>query len=310
MLSPTIRILNFDNSLLEQKNLLKKLTPKIADFTRFGLDSRIWLNQKLADTIYQSLDPTLKHCPTFLGSGDYHHLSGLLIQQFKEPLTVIVFDHHPDWDILPPRLACASWVTYILKRPNIKKVILIGISSEDISTRIINTGNLKAFEQDRLEIYPYHHRPTHVFFRKVPANHSNTIEGTPPFSIIHWRELIKDNITKALEEIICRITTEHVYISIDKDCLKSPYAKTNWEEGCLELSDLLLMLQIIKGRCEIVGFDVTGEFSIPVLMDVIKKTYMSLDRHKEYTAKNHTKEDITMTNEKTNLEIIRTLQAH
>src|SRR5689334_1873863 len=109
MLSGTVRILNFDDSLIVQKTLLKKISPNVVDLKRFGLESRVWLNQKVAKEIYSGLDPELRNCLTFLGSGDYHHLSSLLIQQFEEPLTVIVFDHHPDWDIVPPRLACASW---------------------------------------------------------------------------------------------------------------------------------------------------------------------------------------------------------
>ena len=129
-----IRVLNLDDSLLAQKTFLKEYSPNIVDLKRYGPRARIWLDSKTARSIANELDPTVKHYPTFIGSGDYHHLSSLLIQQFDEPLTVVVFDHHPDWDIMPPRLACASWVTYVLRRPNIKKVILVGISSEDIST--------------------------------------------------------------------------------------------------------------------------------------------------------------------------------
>lgn len=309
MLSNMVRILNFDDSLIDQKMFLKELSPEIVDFKRFGLESRIWLNQKIAKEIYNALDPELRNCPTFLGSGDYHHLSSLLIRQFEEPLTVIVFDHHPDWDILPPRLACASWVTHILRRPNIKKVILIGVSSEDISTRIINTGNLKAFAQDRLEIYPYRHKATNVFFRRVPANSSIIVKGRPPWSIIQWRELFRENMLDAFMSIISRVDTACVYVSIDKDCLKAEDAMTNWEEGFLELKDMLQMLSIIKERCDILGVDVVGEYSPPVFNDIVKKAYMFFDRHKDYTAKDQPMERINATNERTNLEIIKTLTA-
>ena len=309
MLSNTVRILNFDDSLISQKILLKELNPKIVDFKRVGQESRIWLNQKIAKEIYSALDSGLKHCPTFLGSGDYHHLSSLLIQQFEEPLTVIVFDHHPDWDILPPHLACASWVTHLLRRPNIKKVIFIGVSSEDISTRIINTGNLKAFAQDRLEIYPYRHKVTHVFFRRVPANSSMTVKGRAPWSTIQWRELFKENILNVFGSILSRVETRQVYISIDKDCLKTEHAMTNWEEGFLDLKHLLQMISMIKQGFDVVGADIVGDYSIPMFNDFVKKMYMFFDRHKDYTSKDQSMQRIIEINEKTNLEIIKILSA-
>jgi len=48
---------------------------------------------------------------SFLGSGDFHHISNILIGRINQPLSVVVFDHHPDWDTLPPRFGCGSWVT-------------------------------------------------------------------------------------------------------------------------------------------------------------------------------------------------------
>jgi len=309
MLSNRARILNFDDSLIRQEMFLKKLDPEIVDFKRFGVESRIWLDQQTADEIYSALDPGSRNCPTFVGSGDYHHLSSLLVRQFEEPLTLIVFDHHPDWDILPPRLACASWITHVLRRPNIKKVVLIGVSSEDISTRIINTGNLQAFARDRLEIYPYRHRDTNVFFRQVPANSSITVKGRPPCSVIQWRELFKENIPEAFAGIISRVDTRHVYISIDKDCLKAGHAMTNWEEGFLELKDMLRMLLMVKERFDIIGVDIVGDYSKPVFNDVVKKMYMFFDRHRDYTARDQPMERITAVNERTNLEIIKALTA-
>src|SRR5207237_2921907 len=37
------------------------------------------------------------------GSGDFHHLSALLVRRVKEPVVLVSFDNHPDWDIRPPK---------------------------------------------------------------------------------------------------------------------------------------------------------------------------------------------------------------
>ncbi len=124
MLCGKIRILNFDNSVVKQKKLLENYHPAIVNLQGIGPFCRHWMGKNTAETIRNHLEPELKNAITFLGSGDFHHISNLLIGQFHEPLSVIVFDHHPDWDIYPPKLGCGSWITRVLERPNILKVIL------------------------------------------------------------------------------------------------------------------------------------------------------------------------------------------
>ncbi len=139
MLSDVIRILNFDDSIINQKNLLKQFNPSIVDLKKIAHSCRLWLDDKTARAVQNTLQPEFKNSITLLGSGDYHHISSLLIEQFQEPLTVIIFDFHPDWDVLPPRLGCGSWVTNILKNSFVKKIILVGVSSHDLSTGWIQT---------------------------------------------------------------------------------------------------------------------------------------------------------------------------
>ncbi len=102
---------NFDGSLFRQTRLIERYRPDIIDLYGIGPSCRLWANKKTAAAIQAALQPQAQHAITFLGSGDFHHMSHLLVRQFAEPLTLIVFDFHPDWDILPPRLGCGSWVT-------------------------------------------------------------------------------------------------------------------------------------------------------------------------------------------------------
>ena len=106
MLSPRVRLLNFDDSVIRQLDFPGLAAAKTVDLTDLGPAARLWADRTQAAAIRRALDPALKDAITFLGSGDYHYVSAFLLEQFREPVSLIVFDHHPDWDGLPPRHGC------------------------------------------------------------------------------------------------------------------------------------------------------------------------------------------------------------
>lgn len=304
MLAEKVRILDFDGSLLRQKRLIERYRPEIVDLAALGPLCRLWANQKTADTIKQALKPGAKHCVTFLGSGDFHHISPLLAGQFTEPLTLIVFDFHPDWDILPPQLGCGSWVSRALEQKNISKALLLGISSDDISSPAIYTGNLQALKDNRLEIYPYAHKPTRVLVRNVPRNNSIHIRRSGLARTIVWTELQGRNMEIFMDRVLQGCQSRTAYISIDKDCLCADHALSNWEEGCFSLDELLRLLRVIKESMDIVGLDITGEYSEPEVSGSIKLFCSRLDHPAEYTARCKPSASIDTINEETNLRIL------
>jgi len=307
MLSQTVRILNFDNSLINQQKLRAKFNPEIVDLRDFSCAARHWMSAATAAGIQKILLPQDKNNPTFIGSGDYHHISSLLISQFQQPLSLIVFDYHPDWDILPPRLGCGSWISQVLKNDNIKKVILVGISSDDISTFHIQSANLAALKNSRLEIYPWQHPPATVFARRVPDNFSLEVKRGLFSSRIGWRQLKEQNLNVAFPEILKRIPTEEVYLSIDKDCLRREDSLTNWEEGCFSLGDLALMLKLIREKFDIAGVDITGDYSSPSVKNIFKKFTLGLDHPKDYSAAGKEQPLIDAVNQETNIRILELL---
>lgn len=308
MLDPAIRVLNFDDSILKQEKLISQYDARIIDLKDIARGARIWVNRKTRDYIEKRIEGSSRNAVTFLGSGDFHHISDILIGQFKEPISVIDFDFHPDWDIFSPPISCGSWVNHVLKRKNILKFILMGVSSFDISSFWIQAGNLKSLKDNRLQIYPYAHGPSSVYFRSVPENASlKSVERRLFLSKICWTELEKENLTEFFPGILKRLPVKKVYLSIDKDCLRNEYALTNWEEGMFSLEQLLFMLKSIKENLQIMGVDITGDYS-PVFLDGwFKKIISSSDHPKDIEAKNLTPAVITATNEDTNLKILKAL---
>jgi arginase family enzyme len=308
MLNNTIRILNFDNSILRQEELLSQYNAEIIDFKDIGPQARLWLDKKTRQLIGERIRHSAEDSVTFLGSGDFHHISSLLINQFQEPLSVIVFDHHPDWDILPPKFGCGSWVNRALEKNNVFKVILLGVSSNDISSFWIQTGNLRSLKKNRLQIFPYAHQPTRVVLKNIPQNHSVALEKKIFSTIIHWQELRNKDLEEFFLQIINRLPTKQLYLSIDKDCLKSDYALTNWEEGYFRLEEMLMLLRLAKERLDIVGLDITGDYSQPLVAGRIKAFFSRRDHPRDYTAKDKSEDLINSINEETNIRILEALK--
>jgi len=304
MLSNTVRILNFDNSLLRQQRLIERYRPDLIDLTGIGSSCRLWANKKTAAAVNAALQPQAQHAVTFLGSGDFHHVSQLLLSRFADPLTLIVFDCHPDWDMLPPRLGCGSWVSRALELSTVSKVLLLGISSGDISSPAIHTGNLQALKDDRLEIYTCAHKPTRVLLRNVPRNSSIQVRRSGIASEIIWTELQGRNMEMFMAELLQRCASKKAYISIDKDCLRSDYALSNWEAGRFSLDELLRLLKVIQENMDIVGLDITGEYSESVVAGRLKGFCSRLDHPADYSACTASAEKIDTINEATNLRIL------
>jgi len=304
-----IRVLNFDDSIVKQKNLLLRYENEILDLRDLGMQARCWFTAGVRSAIENRIQNSTRNSITFLGSGDFHHITELLVAQFDEPISVITFDFHPDWDTLPPRFGCGSWVSEVLKRGNILKFILLGVSSPDLSSFSIQSGNLSSLKDDRLEIYPYSHKPSLVFLKKIPKNVSVRIENRLFFSKIYWDGLKNKKLEDFFPSLLKRMPTRQVYVSIDKDCLSNDYSLTNWEEGRLSLDELLLSLKLIKENLDIVGFDISGDYSPISVKGIFKKITSYLDHPKDIKANNLPESFITERNEDTNLKILQLLNS-
>lgn len=309
MLSKSIRILNFDDSVIKQQNLLSRYKTEIIDLKDLGPRARIWLDKKIEREIEKRIQGSARNSITFLGSGDFHQVSHILINQFAEPICVILFDFHPDWDVLPPRLGCGSWVTESFRNKNILKFILIGASSKDLSSPWIQTGNMNSLKGNRVEIYPYSHRPSFTFFKTIPENFSIKIKKGLFVNKINWNELKGKNLINLFLSILKRLPTPKVYLSIDKDCLRNEYSLTNWEEGMLSLEELLWMLKLIMDHVDIIGMDIVGDYSEISVNGKLKKFISYLDHPEDLKAKYLSDAFINEINERTNLGILELLNA-
>lgn len=307
MSNSAIRILNFDGSVASQGKLIQKYSPTVIDLLKFGPRARLWAGRKISRQIEEAIPQPCGNTVNFIGSGDFHHISALLINKIRRPLTLIIFDFHPDWAGIPPLNSCGSWVRLALKNKNIAKCVVLGASSDDISTLGLYSADTGLLKKSRLEIYPYSRRPSRIFFRGLPANVSFRAEKNIFSSTIYWDELKQKGARDFVGQLSGRISQRDVYISVDKDCLKKEYALTNWEQGQMPLEELLAFLRLVKSNFNLLGVDITGDYS-PICLRGLAKTLISgLDHPRKFSAKDLSPAQITAVNEETNLRILEAL---
>ena len=255
-LSALPRILDLDGSLTIQPELLKRATTA-ATSQELGAHLRYLCTRGALRQFAASLDNAQRHQLTFTGSGDFHHLTAVLLGQFRAPLSVVVFDQHPDWDITSPLACCGSWVNAALRLPNIKKIVVIGAGDEDLGGHHLLRGNTTALRNGKLEIYPATWARSKTLSRRTRRLRCATQSGGE----IRWKTVAQMGWDALLSHVIAGLPTRQIYVSVDKDCLVPSAAISNWDAGELELDDVCAAIERLGREREIVGADVTGEWS-------------------------------------------------
>lgn len=207
-------------------------------------------------------DPTV----TLVGSGDFHHLTALLLEGLREPTTVVHLDNHPDWVRLAPRWHCGSWVNQALRLPQVARVVTVGVCSDDLVWPGLKGGNLPALVAGRLRLLPLSHPPSRVL-RRLPDGPSWRYQG----GHMVWNNLADMAAATAIDTVLAQIATPRVWITIDKDVLREADAVCNWDQGRMSLAFALELIAAIGRRHAVVGADICGEYAPPGFSSAIKR---------------------------------------
>lgn len=190
---------------------------------------------------------------TFAGSGDFHHVTPLLLERAIEAsgvdqVTVVHFDNHPDWVRFPKGLHCGSWVGQAARHPKTARLITVGVCSNDIDRSETKGADLGLIQDDRVELYPYRSPRggafVHLGGREWPTILSIGEDGFADF-------------------LARRIQTRAVYLTIDKDVLRAADAVTNWDQGQTSFGLLRALIEKIGSQHRLIGADVVGDWSRP-----------------------------------------------
>ena len=169
----------------------------------------------------------------FFDNGNYHYMSKLWTDSIRKPFSLVIFDHHPDMQ--PPRfqgiLSCGGWVKEVLDQNKfIQNVLLIGVKDQLIE-------NLK--QNPSAEFEKYQDRVS--FITETQISQGEFLVAA-----------------RALAET-AHFSTKELYISIDKDALRTEDAVTNWDQGSLTYTQLEETLLALFKNHKILGVDICGE---------------------------------------------------
>jgi arginase family enzyme len=214
------------------------------------------------------LEPHLSGNPkvVFMGSGDYHHVSYLLIEHLRKPgarMQVVVFDNHPDNMRYPFGIHCGSWVWHVSRLPFVARVHVVGIASPDVEGIHVFENHVAPLRSGRVVYWCVRRNLASLSFFGVTQSHS--FDSMPA-------------LLDALRGELAR-TAEPVYLSIDKDVLAREVVQTNWDQGVMQLEELESAIAMLKGR--VIGGDVVGDVSSYRYKSRFKRFLSALDGQPE-----------------------------
>lgn len=235
---------------------------------------------------------------TFIGSGDFHNLTPLLLAEVDGPLVVVHVDNHPDWVKLAPRRHCGAWVNRALELPHVLKVITVGPTSADLDSPDVKGGAFEHLAAGRIEMFPW---------RRPPSRLRRPLSDGPGHSVregrLHWRE-VGDGFEGFLPALIARIPEDaRVWLTIDKDALRPEDAGTNWDQGEMSLAALVALIEAVAASRTIAGADICGDWSKPRYDNPLKAIEAFFDRPKG-TARTA---PVPAVNERTNARLLEVL---
>ncbi|MER3546518.1 MAG: arginase [Rhodanobacteraceae bacterium] len=244
------------------------------DLRDLGPALRLWSRNKTIEATRARIAQAGVSQPSicFLGSGDYHHLAALLIEQVRQPLAILHIDNHPDWVRLAPRWHCGSWINRVLELPNVLRVVTVGPCSDDLVDPGRKGGNLKALNSGRLALFPWAHAPSRA--RRIAEGPGHEWRG----GRIHWRNLAERQFPEACTLVAAALPEAAVWITIDKDVLPEDEALTNWDQGRMPLCAVLEVIRAVAAERRVIGADVCGEFSPPAHANWFKRVEARMDQ--------------------------------
>jgi hypothetical protein len=179
---------------------------------------------------------------TLYGSGDFHHLTALWLRQISKPFFLVSFDNHPDWQTLPPRWSCGTWISRALESSLLIRASIWGCANFELNPPHRWFANHRALRAGRLETWPW-------------------IERFGASARRRWSGINAENWKEKFAAFAARLGGSDVYVTIDMDCLKPETAITDWEQGLFTPKDLVWALNRLRESVAIVGGDVCGVHS-------------------------------------------------
>lgn len=259
-------VLNFDDSVGIPLNSQNIDLTRWQEQIRFGCKWKEF--QQLQNYLTKALTQTNQLGCVLMGSGDYHHITQLLLNRINadKQIHLIVCDNHPDNMRYPFGIHCGSWVYWASRLPQIARIDVIGIGSSDISLK-------HAWENHWSPLYK-----GKLHYWSIQQN-ANWIKWIGASDAWHSYDEPESLMLAFLDEI--QKIPLPIYLSIDKDVLSKEVVMTNWDQGYFLEKHLQDLIQTCSGH--LIGADITGDVSAFHYQNRLKKFLSESDGQQEPT---------------------------
>jgi hypothetical protein len=293
-----VRILDLDGSVSGQTDLVRRTCAAVHPARDWGPGLRLAcrfsrfraFERDLAERLGALADSN--PAVTFLGSGDFHHVSLACLRRLTGPFNLLVLDNHPDWVRGVPLLHCGTWLNHAARLPLARLVFHAGGDVDfDNAYRWLAPWDL--LRERRLVVMPALRR----FRRGRWAGHEH--ESLRPGPGEHVTPERLDELLAPYRRDLAR---RPLYVSVDKDVLRPADAAVNWDSGHLELGEATAVLEAFRRAAgdDLAGMDLVGDWS-PVEVSGLFRRLLHWTEHPSLDVEAG---DARRRNERTNLALL------
>jgi hypothetical protein len=300
-----LRVLDLDSSLPSQRKLLKLYRPALYPLHAWGRRIRLGCSfrqfERFEQRLVRRLGGSLDSEPhiTFVGSGDFHHVSLVLLRRQPRPINLLVIDNHPDWMRRLPFLHCGSWLRHAARMPHVKQIFHVG-GDVDFDNYFQWLAPWEDLNRGKIVVLPVIRRFRGWRWAKV-GNDPLLWRSHPaaPYSLPPGR--LKDFLRPYRKDL----TSRPLYVSLDKDVLLAQYAPVNWDSGHLTVMQTRAILEafLMAAGGNLAGMDIVGDWS-PVRVRGWSRRLLHLIEHPSSHVEPYA---ATRANEQTNLALMESI---
>lgn len=253
------RILDLDGSLVRQSLLLRRSGAAVLPLQEWGRDLRLACRHRTFARFEKHFAEVFCSCRdggaflTFLGSGDFHHVSLVLLRRLTRPFNLLVIDNHPDWMRGIPFLHCGTWLYHAAGLPNVQRIFHLG-GDVDFDNGYCWLAPWPMIRSGKIVVAPARRRFQGRWWDRIAHQPLRRCSDGPAGHDLLWEWLAPYR---------AELAARPLYISLDKDVLTASEAVVNWDSGLLSAEEVLAILSefIDAADGRLAGMDVVGDWS-------------------------------------------------
>jgi arginase family enzyme len=263
------RILDLDGSLVRQHLLLRRARPEVFSLQDWGPSVRLACShgsfRRFQDRLAFLADSDRDVTPhlSFLGSGDFHHVTLALLRRLRDPCNLLILDNHPDWMRGIPFLHCGTWLFHAAQLSHVGRIFHIG-GDVDFDNAYRWLAPWPMLRSKKIVVSPACRRFAGRRWAEVSQRPLRRRDEEPADF---------DAITAWLAPFRAELAARPLYISLDKDVLTAPEAVVNWDSGHLSVEEVIDVLRAFLAASEgrVAGMDVVGDWSPVRVTGVLRR---------------------------------------